>query len=76
MASKKMKQCDSTSLYGEITFSAHGSSVAVSQFNAELNLTDAIIIDAKDLSRFVLFLADMTKDHEDESTFKGAELEQ
>jgi len=76
MASKTMEICDSTSLFGEITVSKADRTIAITQHNVEYNMTESIVLDSKDMAKFVLFLADSTKDHEDESTFKGAELEQ
>lgn len=76
MNKKSLGICDSTSLHGEITFTHGNGSVVITQVNAQIGVTGAIVIEHKDLAKFVLFLADATKAHEDEDTFKGAELEQ
>ena len=76
MTSKTMEICDSTSLHGEITFTHGNESVVISQVNAQIGVTGAIVLETKDLAKFVLFLSGANKYREDASTFEGAELEQ
>ena len=76
MASRKMEICDSTSLHGEIVVSKANSTVVITQHNVQLGMSDSIRLAADDLSKFVLFLADATRGHEDEANFAGIESEQ